>query len=129
MLWLAVLLGRHYSHLAATNVTNAPPELVRSIPDMEIIPGWSFCLEVKADTSTDPDPGEVLTLDATLATGGPLPAWMDFDAARRLFMGTAPADSSEAIEVRVTATDVDGATVSDTFFFRFRQAGQSPAVS
>ena len=118
MVWLAVLLGRRYSQLAATNVANAPPELVRSIPDMEVPAGCSFCLEVGADTFTDPDPGEVLVLSAALADGGPLPGWMEFDTKRRLFIGTVPPDFTEGIAIRVTAADVDGASVSDTFVFR-----------
>jgi AAA family ATP:ADP antiporter len=118
MVWLAVLLGRRYSLLASTNVSNAPPELVRSIPDMEVPAGASFALEVAADTFTDPDPGEVLTLSAALADGGPLPGWMEFDTKRRLFIGTVPPDVTEDIPLRVTATDVDGASVSDTLVFK-----------
>lgn len=118
LVWLAVLLGRRYSRLAATNVANAPPVLARSIPDMEVPAGASFALEVAADTFTDPDPGEVLTLSAALADGAPLPTWMEFDTVRRLFIGTVPPDFVEEIVIRVTAADVDGACANDTFVFR-----------
>jgi hypothetical protein len=60
---------------------------------MEVPADASFALEVAADTFTDPDQGEVLALTATLASGGPLPAWMEFDKVRRLFIGTVPAVS------------------------------------
>ncbi len=118
MLWLAILVGRHYNHLAATNVTNAPPELGRSIPDVEVVAGSSFRHEIAPDTFTDPDPGEVLVLTATLADGQPLPAWVSFDPMNLHFRGTAPVDLVEEIVVQVTASDVDGASVSDTFVLR-----------
>jgi AAA family ATP:ADP antiporter len=118
MLWLAVLVGRHYSHLAATNVTNAPPEVGRPIPDAAIAAGDAFRHEIAPDTFTDPDPGEVLVLSATLADGAPLPSWVNFDSTRLLFSGTVPTNYAEEIMIVVTASDVDGASISDTFVFR-----------
>jgi hypothetical protein len=104
--------------MAATNVTNAPPEVGRPIPDAAITAGSAFRHEIAPDTFTDPDPGEVLVLSATLADGAPLPSWVNFDSARLLFSGTAPDKYVEEIVIQVTASDVDGASVSETFVIR-----------
>lgn len=126
MLWLAVLIGRHYRTLALTNVTNVPPQLNRSIPDAKI--GADGLLEhaLSADTFIDADPGEVLVLTACQVDGAPLPAWLNFDPSRLVFRGSVPADFIEEVVIQVTATDVDGAYVSDTFIIRhIRQTGQA----
>ncbi len=126
MLWFAVLIGRRYRALVRTNVTNVPPQLNRSIPDAEISPHGSLKHPLAPDTFIDPDPGEVLVLTACQADGAPLPSWLNFDPARLLFHGTAPVDFIEEIVVQVTASDVDGAFVSDTFVIRhIRQTGQA----
>jgi hypothetical protein len=126
MLWLAILIGRHYGTLARTNVTNVPPQLNRSIPDAEI--GSNGLLEhaLSPDTFIDADPGDVLVLTASQVDGAPLPSWVNFDPTRLRFHGTVPAEYMEEIVIQVTASDVDGATVSDTFIIRhIRRTGQA----
>ena len=126
MLWVAGVLGGRYMHLAATNVTNEPPRVVRSIPTAEVTAGIAFEHPIHPGTFEDPDPGEVLVLSATLADGAPLPSWVNFDPTRLRFHGTVPAEYMEEIVIQVTASDVDGATVSDTFIIRhIRRTGQA----
>ena len=66
-----------------------------------------------ANTFNDVDVGDTLTYTATLDTNAPLPAWLSFNAATRTFSGT-PSDVG-TISVKVTATDGDSTSVSDTF--------------
>ena len=80
-----------------------------------------FTFQVPADTFADIDTDDTLTLSATLANGSPLPAWLHFDPATRTFSGNAPA-GSPSIDVKVTATDLAGASVSDTFALAVNQA-------
>ncbi len=125
-LFLARVIGGYYKRLAATNVTNEPPRVVRSIPTAEVTAGMAFEHPIHPGTFEDPDPGEVLVLSATLADGAPLPSWVNFDLTRLRFHGTVPTEFMEEIVVQVTASDVDGATVSDTFIIRhIRQTGHA----
>ena len=59
--------------------------------------------------------GDTLTYSATLADGGALPDWLSFDAATQTFSGTPTLNSAGLLNVRVMATDRDGASVSDDF--------------
>jgi AAA family ATP:ADP antiporter len=114
LLWLAFLIGRHYSELAVTNVTNTPPEAGEPIPDLHATPGQPFRHRLPVNAFVDADPGDVLELSAQLADGSPLPGWLRFDRGRAVFHGTL-ADEIDALEIRVTASDVDGASADSVF--------------
>jgi Ca2+-binding RTX toxin-like protein len=64
---------------------------------------------------SDPDAGDVLTLSATLADGSPLPSWLEFDPATRVFSGTPPLGSAGVASIKVIATDTGGLATSDVF--------------
>ncbi|PTD96445.1 calcium-binding protein [Pseudothauera lacus] len=68
----------------------------------------------------DIDPGDQLTLSATLADGTALPDWLSFDASASAFIGTPPAAGEYAIQV--TATDLAGASASQTFVLHVEAA-------
>jgi len=70
---------------------------------------------VPEDAFRDMDQGEILDYSAALANGDPLPAWLTFDSASRQFTGTPATSDIGAISVRVTATDLAGASVADEF--------------
>ncbi|PWC19322.1 hypothetical protein DDT52_12270, partial [Brenneria roseae subsp. roseae] len=96
------------------NNTNDAPETV-GISDQRTIGGHRFSFQIPADTFTDVDVGDVLSLSATLSNGAALPAWLSFDPATGIFMGTPANDNSGDISIRVTATDLQGASVSAVF--------------
>ena len=65
-------------------------------------------------TATDPEGGDI-AYSAALAGGGDLPGWLAFDTATRTFSGTPlEADTPDAVDIRVTASD---GTLSDTTDF------------
>ena len=76
-------------------------------------PVWYYAIwfvheaQLPAGTFADADLSDPanLTLSATLAGGGALPAWLTFDAATRTFSGTPADDDAGAVTVEVTATD------------------------
>ncbi|MHB1014108.1 MAG: putative Ig domain-containing protein [Desulfurivibrionaceae bacterium] len=100
--------------IASTEINNAP---ILAIPlsEMSIAQGEGFNFQVASDAFTDPDSGDTLTLSASLANGDLLPEWLFFDAATGSFSGTPTSTSAGLWNVRVTATDNDGASVSDEF--------------
>ena len=56
-----------------------------------------------------------LTYTATKSDDTALPAWLSFTAATRAFSGTPQAADVEKVSVKVTASDGNGGSVSDTF--------------
>ncbi|WP_170116023.1 Ig-like domain-containing protein [Brenneria roseae] len=96
------------------NNTNDAPETV-GISDQRAIGGHSFSFQIPADTFTDVDVGDVLSLGATLSNGDALPAWLRFDPATGIFTGTPTNANRGDISIRVTAADLQGASVSAVF--------------
>ncbi len=64
---------------------------------------------------TDPDAGAVLTYTSNLSNGSALPSWLTFSSSTRTFTGTPSVGTSGFLDVRVTASDGSGGTVSDVF--------------
>ena len=121
-LGLAVAIGRHYRHLVKTNVLNVAPELNKPIPNVQVTPGEQLLHTLEQDTFIDKDPGDVMTLTAQLANGGPLPQWLAFDARQLVFRGRVPDGESGSVEVEVIATDFEGLSASGTFEIHYVRA-------
>jgi hypothetical protein len=96
-------------------VTVAPPApvLTTQTPNQSWKEGSTISLALPANTFTDPT-GEKLTYTATQENGQALPTWLVFNAATDSFSGTAP-NVAESVDVKVTATDTSGLSVSDVF--------------
>ncbi|WP_199533951.1 putative Ig domain-containing protein, partial [Dickeya sp. CSL RW240] len=75
----------------------------------------AFSFTVPANTFTDADSGDVLTLSATRVDGSALPGWLSFNPATRTFSGTPGSSDVGNLSIRVTATDSSNASVSTTF--------------
>ncbi len=91
---------------------NRPPVVVTAPLNQSLSTGQQFSFS--GGEYSDPDEGDALTYTATLATGGALPTWLQFNATTAAFTGTAPT-AATSLSVRVTATDKAGASVSATF--------------
>ncbi|MFT3779392.1 MAG: putative Ig domain-containing protein [Ottowia sp.] len=75
---------------------------------------WSYSLP--AGAFTDPDAGDQLGYRAELADGRPLPYWLRFDPATgALSSAQVPQGHAGTLDIRVTATDLAGASASQTF--------------
>ncbi|WP_116453721.1 beta strand repeat-containing protein, partial [Pokkaliibacter plantistimulans] len=99
--------------LTVTNVNNAPE--AGAISDQRATEDAGFTFTVPANTFTDVDAGDSLTLSATLADGSALPSWLSFDASTGTFSGTPDNGDVGVIRIKVTATDTQGAAVSSDF--------------
>lgn len=71
--------------------------------------------QLAADAFADADANDTLTFTATLLDGSALPSWLTFDASTRTFSVSKDATAGLDIEVRVTASDRDGAAVHSDF--------------
>jgi len=104
------------------------PQLDNPIADQTTTEEQGFSFTVPADTFSDGNPDEELTLSAELANGDPLPTWLSFDAETGTFSGTPDDPDLGTIDVRVTATDPRSATVDDVFSLTVTPVNDTPTV-
>ena len=96
------------------NAANIPPTLANEIPNQMATVGTAFNYAFLANTFNDAD-GDTLAYTATLADDSALPTWLTFSAATRAFSGTPQAADVGTVAVKVTASDGNGESVSDSF--------------
>ncbi len=124
--------------------TNDLPELAAQIADQVFAGGGTWRYQVPAGTFTDAEGGgltytvEVLdgadnvidTITGSIGGNASLPSsWLVFDEATRTFSGNPTATWNDApVRLRVTATDPDGASVSDTFDLTLSGTANQPPV-
>ncbi len=95
------------------NAAIAPPIVAAQTAAQTWTAGKAVTFTLAANTFSDPQ-GATLTLSATQASGAALPSWLTFNASTRTFTGTPPA-STNGLSIKVTATDTNGLSVSETF--------------
>jgi Ca2+-binding RTX toxin-like protein len=91
---------------------NDPPVVDNPIPDQNATENSPFSFQFAANTFSDPDAGDVLTYTYNDAE---IPDWLSFDANTRTFSGTPGNNDAGTLNIEVTATDNDGAFVTDEF--------------
>ena len=94
---------------------NAAPTLANVIADQSATEGAAFTFIVPVNTFADVDSGDTLSYAATRADGSTLPSWLQFDSDIRTFSGTPGIADPGELNLRVTASDLSGATVSGAF--------------
>ena len=101
-----------------STVNHAPalshPLIDQTIKQQSNNPDAIFSYAVPANSFTDID-GDALTYRASLADGSALPNWLGFDANTRTFSGKTLFASAGTLDIKLTATDSLGASVSDDF--------------
>ena len=114
--------------LTVTNVNEAPTVAV-PLADQQATEDALFNFVVPAGTFGDVDAGDVLTYSAALAGGAALPSWLSFDAATRTFSGTPLNSDVGNLTIDVTATDLAGLMVTDTFALAIQNVNDAPTVA
>ena len=94
--------------------TNTAPTVVNAIPDQPATVGTALNYAFPITTFNDAD-NDTLTYTATQSDNTPLPSWLSFAAGTRTFSGTPQAADVGTVSVKVTASDGNGGSVSDTF--------------
>nr|WP_260416210.1 calcium-binding protein [Pseudomonas cichorii] len=108
---------------------NRAPTIAQAIADQNVAEDSGFVLTLAPNAFVDADSGDALKLNATLADGKPLPAWLSFDAATRTFRGTPDNSAVGNLSIRVTATDKAGLSVSDSFDVRISNTNDAPVLA
>ncbi|MDO6609314.1 putative Ig domain-containing protein, partial [Saccharophagus degradans] len=86
--------------LSLDSGSNIHPVVAVSINDKLFEEDSSFSFTIPANTFSDAD-GDSLSLNATLADGSALPAWLNFDSATSTFTGTPANENVGELEIRV----------------------------
>ena len=94
--------------------TNDSPSVISLIPDQSIAHNNTLSIDL-SDYFTDVDIGDNLSLSATLNDGTALPSWLSFDLNTNVITINSFDNIVEELDILVSATDVQGANVSDTF--------------
>ena len=103
--------------------SNQPPVVANPIADQSATVGTPFSFTFPTNTFSDPNAGTVLTYAASLSNGSAIPAWLNFTAGTRNFSGTPAAANVGPLDIRVTASDGAGGSISDTFILTVNAAG------
>ncbi len=114
--------------LNVVNVNDAPT-VANPIPDKTTNEDSAFSFQFAANTFADVDAGDTLTYSATLTNGSALPSWLKFNAGSRTFTGTPTNSEVGTINIRVTAKDSSGSTVSDDFALKVVNVNDAPTVA
>lgn len=108
--------------------TNDAPEVAVALSDQQATEDAPFAFTIPQEAFRDVDVGDTLTLSATQADGSALPTWLRFDAATRTFSGTPVNGDVGSVSVRLTASDVAGASASQTFAIGVSNVNDAPEI-
>jgi Ca2+-binding RTX toxin-like protein len=100
--------------LTVENV-NDKPILQNAIADQTTTENTIFSFTIPENAFSDVDTNDNLTYSATLDNGNPLPNWLSFNASTRTLSGIPGNNDSGILNIKITASDRQGATVSDIF--------------
>ena len=106
--------------------SNDAPAVRQALSDHVTQEDSSFSFAVPEETFSDADRTDALTYSASLEDGSPLPDWLHFDADTRTFSGTPDNADVGDLGVRVTATDGQGAEVSEDFSLSVTNVNDAP---
>jgi YD repeat-containing protein len=81
---------------------------------------WSYT--IPADTFTDVDPSDTLHLSARNSDGTSLPTWLHFDPLTQTFSGTPLGSDVGKLTLTISATDLEGATITTSFSLTVQQS-------
>lgn len=95
--------------------TNFIPYIKKPIPDQTDSTGHHITFTIPDTTFFDDDGNETLTITAKMNNNKSFPDWLTYNEETHTFEGTPT--GSAYINIKVTATDTAGASVSDVFAF------------
>ena len=106
--------------------SNDAPAVRQALSDHATLEDASFSFAVPEETFSDADHTDALTYSASLEDGSPLPDWLRFDPDTRTFSGMPDNAAVGDLGVRVTATDGQGAEVSEDFNLTVTNLNDAP---
>lgn len=106
---------------------NRAPMVYGYLPSQFAAEGQPFRLELAPNFFIDADTADPLRIDARLADGSPLPAWLRWDAENLRLDGMPQAGDAGNLQLMLTATDRQGASTHVSFAMVTEPAPSVPA--
>ncbi|NCR55344.1 MAG: hypothetical protein GPJ10_18775 [Microcystis aeruginosa L211-07] len=101
--------------IAFNPLNNTAPSVQNPITNQIATQDTGFNFQIPTNTFVDVDLNDTLTYSATLSNGDALPSWLTFDPTTKTFSGTPAYNDVGNLNLKVTATDKPGASVSTNF--------------
>ena len=114
--------------IGVANVNDAPT-VSHPIANQNATEDAPFSFVVPVNTFADIDVGDSLSLSASLANGSALPSWLKFDAATGTFSGTPVNADVGTLGVQVTARDLAGTSISNSFQLAVANTNDAPTLA
>ncbi len=108
---------------------NQPPVLVNPIPNQTTVAEQLYQYTVPENTFEDPDEASVLTWNAMLANGEPLPEWLTFNPETRVIQGTPAVADAGTHNIMIIVTDDGGMMADDDYLLRIFAENQPPVFT
>jgi len=109
--------------------TNAAPKVGTAMGTKTATEDAAFSFQIPTNAFTDTNTGDRMRYTATLSSGAALPAWLGLDTLTGLFTGTPENAAVGQSTIRVTATDIYGASISTTFILKVNQVNDAPTAT
>lgn len=112
-------------------LSRTPPTVAVALVDQAAMEDAAFQFAVPTGSFADADAaaGDMLSYAAGLSSGAPLPAWLVFDPATRMFSGTPLNANVGSLGLTVTATDLSGASASSGFNLTVTNTNDAPLLA
>ena len=107
---------------------NTVPTVGAPIQALNAIEDSTFTFVVPADAFIDITPGDRLRYAAELANGAPLPSWLELDPVTGQFTGTPDNGDVGSLQIRITATDIVGASAMTTISLVVGNTNDAPTT-
>jgi Ca2+-binding RTX toxin-like protein len=114
--------------LTLSDGENHAPEVQESISNQQATQDEAFTYTFPANLFTDPD-GDVLNYSVSQTNSFTLPGWLNYNATTRTLSGTPGNDDVGSLNLKVTATDPKGLSVTQTFTLEVANINDAPEVS
>lgn len=109
--------------------TNDAPTVANVIAAQNAIEDTQFSFVISANAFTDPDVGDTLRYSATLSNGATLPSWLTFNTSTRTLSGMPLNAHVGNLTIKITATDIAGASVSSNFVLTVSNTNDLPTIA
>ena len=121
--------GTQWDWSALRAQVNRRPTVIASPGEMVVDEDSALSVVLGAGVFTDQDPDDRIALALTLADGSVLPDWLSFDATSGALTGTPRNDDVGTLALRLTGTDLYGASTSVQFGMQVRNTNDAPVLA
>ncbi|MGL3609185.1 calcium-binding protein [Rhizobium sp. G187] len=108
---------------------NSAPTVANAIGTLSASEDSPFSFTIPSNVFADATPGDHLRYSATLSDGSPLPSWLSLNAVTGTFFGLPENGDVGTLSLKVTATDIAGASVSTLVSLNVLNSNDAPVAS